>query len=194
MSPKVALIFGYGPRVGEDVAKTFESKGYSIAVVSRSKQPDDLVKNYLALQADLADPSTIETTFKTVTEKLGHPTAVVYNGLFNVSHVAFIAKTDHHHNVAAGMAAMFDKSKSAPSEIAALQADFNVNTLSAYVAARLTVDSANALGSGPGTFIYTGNKLNLIVVPPLLSPGMGKAGAAHMINYLAEEYKDEGHK
>ena len=89
---------------------------------------------------------------------------------------------------------MFDRSASPSSEIAALQADYDANVVSAYVAARLAVDSFNHVNAGPGTYIYTGNKLNFIVVPPLLSLGIGKAGAAHMIHYLAEEYKDQGHK
>lgn len=97
-------------------------------------------------------------------------------------------------NIASGSANMFDRAASPGSEIAALQADYNANVVSAYIAARLAVDSFNHVNAGPGTYIYTGNKLNFIVVPPLLSLGIGKAGAAHMIHYLAEEYKDQGHK
>lgn len=83
MSTKVALILGYGPRVGVDVARTLKSRGYEVAVVCRSKQPADTVQGYLCLQADLSDSSAVENTFATVVEKLGHPSVVVYNGLFD---------------------------------------------------------------------------------------------------------------
>lgn len=82
MPTQVALIFGYGPRVGADVAQKFHSQGYKVAIVSRSKQPAETIpEDYLCLQADLTDPSTVESTFATVVEKLGHPSVVVYNGL-----------------------------------------------------------------------------------------------------------------
>jgi hypothetical protein len=44
------------------------------------------------------------------------------------------------------------------------------------------------------TFIYTSNKLHLMALEPLLSFGMGKSAAAHMIHYLAEVYKPSGYK
>mgnify|MGYP002347862830 CR=1 FL=1 len=102
------------------------------------------------------------------------------------------AKTEPR--IASGAASFFNR-ETPPSEfIPAFQADYNANVVSAYAAAHLAIQSFEARASGPGTYIYTGNKLNFIVVPPLLSPGIGKAGAAHMINYLAEEYGSDGHK
>jgi NAD(P)-dependent dehydrogenase (short-subunit alcohol dehydrogenase family) len=81
MSPKVALIFGYGPHVGADVAKTFHAQAYQVAIVSRSVQPENSsVQDYLSIQADLSDPSVVEGIFTTVIQKLGHPSVVVYNG------------------------------------------------------------------------------------------------------------------
>jgi hypothetical protein len=67
--------------------------------------------------------------------------------------------------------------------------------VSAYVAAHLAIKSFAMLSpQSPKTFIYTGNKLPFMIVPPLLSQGAGKAGAAHLIHYLAEEHKDSGYK
>jgi len=80
MSGKVALIFGYGPRVGVDVANAFAAKGYKVAVVSRSDKTGQVPKDFLALQADMMEPEKVEGVFKTVIEKLGHPSVVVYNG------------------------------------------------------------------------------------------------------------------
>lgn len=81
MSDKIALVFGYGPRVGADVARAYSKNGYKVAVVSRSQQTGKDVEGYLALEADLSDPTTVQTVFTTVIEKLGRPSVVVYNGL-----------------------------------------------------------------------------------------------------------------
>lgn len=80
MTAQVAIIFGHGPRVGYDVAKTLSAQGYRIAVVSRSRREDDDGKDYLRLQADLSDPSSVESVFSSVVQELGHPSVVVYNG------------------------------------------------------------------------------------------------------------------
>lgn len=80
-------------------------------------------------------------------------------------------------------------------QISAFQSDNNINIVSAYIAAHLAIKSFALLPrSSSKTFIYTGNKLPFMVVRPLLAQGVGKAGAAHLIHYLAEEYKDQGYK
>lgn len=86
-------------------------------------------------------------------------------------------------------------SSSPADRIADFQADNSVNIVSAYAAAKLAVRSFTVLPKElPKTFIYTGNKLPFMIVLPLLSIGVGKAGAAHLIHYLSEEYKDQGYK
>lgn len=79
MSQRVALILGYGPNVGVDVAEAFAAQGYKVAIVSRSNKDK---KEYLQMQADFSDPSSIEGIFSKVINELGHPSVVVYNGLF----------------------------------------------------------------------------------------------------------------
>lgn len=80
-------------------------------------------------------------------------------------------------------------------QISEFESANNVNIVSAYIAAKLAVKSFALLPpESPRTFIYTGNKLPLMTVQPLLAQGVGKAGAAHLIHYLAEEYKDQGYK
>ncbi|KAK5994196.1 hypothetical protein PT974_07639 [Cladobotryum mycophilum] len=173
MVAKVALIFGYGPNVGVDVASAFAAKGYQIAVVSRSDKHHYSAQGYLSIQADLSDPSSVQKTFATVVEKLGHPSVVVYNA----SALSMLG------------------SISLDEQISGLNADNNVNVVSTYVSTQLAIKSFEALPPDASkTFIYTGNKLHLTIVQPLLSAGVGKAGAAHLINYLAEEYKDQGYK
>jgi hypothetical protein len=53
MASKIALILGYGSRVGASVAAKFFSAGYSVAVVSGSSQPG-ATKDYLSIAADLS--------------------------------------------------------------------------------------------------------------------------------------------
>lgn len=79
---EVAIILGYGPKVGVDVANAIARLGYRIAVVSRSGSCSESAKNYLQAKADLSDPSTVEDVFTRVIQELGHPSVVVYNGEF----------------------------------------------------------------------------------------------------------------
>ncbi|KAJ5118106.1 hypothetical protein N7448_004247 [Penicillium atrosanguineum] len=173
MDDKVALIFGYGPHVGFAVAESFAMQGYKVAVVSRSEHSSEPAKKYLKIQADLSVPSSVESIFTRVIEELGHPTVVVYNA----------------------SAVSVDPSTPLSDQISEFESANNVNIVSAYIAAKLAVKSFTLLPrQSPRTFIYTGNKLPLMIVQPLLAQGVGKAGAAHLIHYLAEEYKDQGYK
>ena len=74
--------------------------------------------------------------------------------------------------------------------------DFNINTVSAFVAAQQAAAGfAQLPDSAAKTFIYTGNILNTgIIIPPLLDLGVGKAATAHIIQSAAAAYKDRGYK
>lgn len=80
MTQNVALILGYGPIVGAAVARAFAAKGYKIAIVSRTNKDSESEKDYLQIQSDLSDPSSVEGIFSKVITKLGHPSVVLYNG------------------------------------------------------------------------------------------------------------------
>lgn len=82
MCDKVALILGYGPKVGVDVAKAFAAHGYKVAVASRSAKCASSAEDYLQIQADLSDPSSVGDIFARVIDELGHPHVVIYNGMF----------------------------------------------------------------------------------------------------------------
>ena len=81
-------------------------------------------------------------------------------------------------------------------ELAAFNKDFNVNTVSAFVAAQQAVAGfAELPDSAAKTFIYTGNILNTgITIAPLLDLGVGKAATAHIIQSAAAAYQDRGYK
>ena len=80
MAEKIALILGYGRHVGIDTAQAFRDRGYKLAVVSRSNAHVNSADDYLHIQADLSDPSSIQTIFSRVRKELGHPSVVIYNG------------------------------------------------------------------------------------------------------------------
>ena len=70
-----------------------------------------------------------------------------------------------------------------------------VNIDSAFVAAQQAVLGFQQLPkSAAKVFIYTGNVLNVTVLPRMMSAGVGKSGAAHMIRAASAAYNDRGYK
>ena len=75
------------------------------------------------------------------------------------------------------------------------QRDFSVNTIGAFIAAQQAVLGFKSLpDSASKTFIYTGNALNTITLPPLLTLGLGKSATAHVIQSASAAYADQGFK
>ena len=79
--PKIALIFGMGPRLGLDIAKAFAAKGYKIAGVSRSGRLEGIDHDFELVSADMSKPGSVEQAFAQVKERLGLPSVVIYNGM-----------------------------------------------------------------------------------------------------------------
>ena len=69
----------------------------------------------------------------------------------------------------------------------------DINTTSAYEAARIAVDGFAHTGPG-STFIFTGNHLNVNASPDTLVFGMGKSASAHLIKSASLGYKNTGFK
>lgn len=73
--------------------------------------------------------------------------------------------------------------------------DLNVVVTSAYAAAHEAVEGFKTLPEATKkTFIYTGNILNRQLIPSLLAFGIGKSGAAHLIQSASEVYKKDGYR
>ena len=73
--------------------------------------------------------------------------------------------------------------------------DTTINVFSAFVAAQQAVAGfAQLPDSAARTFIYTGNVLNVAILPRFIAQGIGKSGAAHMIWAASDAYKDRGYK
>lgn len=172
----IVLILGAGPRVGTSVAETFANNGYNVAVASRSGSGTKTEKGFLSLKADFTKPDSIPALFDAVKAEFhAAPSVVVYN--------------------AAALTNPPDKDSifSISAENVAL--DLNVNTISPYVAAQQAVKGWETLPKDTKkTFIYTGNALNVSVlpVPMMLDLGMGKSASAYWIGVADTLYSARG--
>jgi hypothetical protein len=73
--------------------------------------------------------------------------------------------------------------------------DLAINTISPYAAAQEAVKGFAELPSTASkTFIQIGNVLNRTVMPSLITLGVGKSAAAHMIACCAESYQAKGYQ
>jgi NAD(P)-dependent dehydrogenase (short-subunit alcohol dehydrogenase family) len=73
--------------------------------------------------------------------------------------------------------------------------EFAVNAISPLFAAKEAVKGFKLLpDSASKTFIMTGNLLNKMAMPSVLSFGMGKSAAAHMVWGASKGYKEKGYK
>jgi hypothetical protein len=174
----VVLILGAGPRVGAAVAKKFASIGYKVAIASRTGSGTKNDSGFLSLQADFSKPETVPPLFEAIkTEFNAAPSVVVYNAaaltpppdpnsLFSVSTEAFVS-------------------------------DLSINTTSAYVAAQQAVSGWETLPADTKkTFIYTGNALNvqLIPVPAMLTLGVGKSASSFWVGLADASYSAKGYR
>lgn len=174
----VALILGAGPRIGTSVANKLAAQGYKVALVSRSGKGVNGTPNtgFLSLQADFTKPDSVPALFVAVESEFhAPPSVVVYNaGARTVPPVE-------------------DKLFSNPAE--SVISDFNVNTLSPYIAAQQAVKGWETLPKEvKKTFIYTGNAANTRIAPiaATLNLGMGKSASSYWIGLADTLYKAQG--
>ncbi|EMT65577.1 hypothetical protein NOF04DRAFT_18297 [Fusarium oxysporum II5] len=170
----IVLILGSGPNIGQSVARKFASEGFRVAIASRSQKEADSTDKQLNIKTDLTKPLEVADAFSKVKTTFGTPSVVVYNA----SAAAFppaddplsVSYTDFSNNTA-------------------------INIHSAFIAAQQAVTGfAQLPESAARTFIYTGNILNVTILPKFLDAGVGKSGAAHMMWAAADAYKNKGYK
>ncbi|KAJ0147432.1 Kinetochore protein spc7 [Fusarium oxysporum f. sp. albedinis] len=170
----IVLILGSGPNIGQSVARKFASEGFRVAIASRSQKEADSTDKQLNIKTDLTEPLEVADAFSKVKTTFGTPSVVVYNA----SAAAFppaddplsVSYTDFSNNTA-------------------------INIHSAFIAAQQAVTGfAQLPESAARTFIYTGNILNVTILPKFLDAGVGKSGAAHMMWAAADAYKNKGYK
>jgi NAD(P)-dependent dehydrogenase (short-subunit alcohol dehydrogenase family) len=174
MSSPIVLILGTGARVGASIARKFSQEGYKVATVARSVHKDVANISDLTIKADFGDPSSIKDVFEEVNTKLGPPNVVVYNA----ASANFTAAND-----------------SLSVSLADYTSDMNVGVNSAFAAAQQAVLAFHKLPrDAHKTFIFTGNICNLSPIPVMLSAGMAKSAAAHMIQTASMSYADKGYQ
>ncbi|EMC97066.1 hypothetical protein BAUCODRAFT_32810 [Baudoinia panamericana UAMH 10762] len=174
MSPSpVILILGGGKNVGASVAKRFAGQGYKVALVARNSQSTTNSENSMTISADLADADSLSHVFDRVEQKFGTPNVVVYNA----ASVKPVPRDDPLQL-----------------DVSDLNNDFAVNTASVLAAAKRAIQGFAKLPSEMNkTFIYTGNLLNIEVMPALVSLGIGKSATAHLVKTAAQAYGAQGY-
>ncbi|KAI2625673.1 NAD(P)-binding protein [Hypoxylon sp. NC1633] len=171
-----ALIIGAGPNVGLACAEAFSKAGFKIALASRTQKLDPKYRHFAF---DALDPDSVPALFEQVSSTLGVPSVVIYNALSHGS-----TRKDEP----------FER------DLPFVHNSLNINVVSAYAAAHEAVKGfeklgVSGLGPGGGTFIFTGNILNVSTIPGLMLFGMNKSASAHMIKHLAlAVYHDKPYK
>lgn len=172
----VVLILGAGPRIGASVAEKFASSGYKVAVVSRKGSGTESAEGILSLKADFTKPDSIPALFDAVKNEFhASPAVVIYN--------------------AAALTPPPDKDSLFSVSADSVGSDLNVNTVSPYVAAQQAVSGWEMLPKETKkTFIYTGNIMNvsIVPVPMMMDLGMGKSASAFWIGLADAMYSAQG--
>ncbi|OAA75992.1 NAD(P)-binding domain protein [Akanthomyces lecanii RCEF 1005] len=170
----VVLILGAGPNIGKALARTFAAGGYKVALAARSLKETDSTDTQLNITSDFSKTDDVVNAFAKVKKAFGIPSVVIYNCSANTFTSA-------------------DDPLAIP--LADFRAERTINIDSAFVAAQQAVLGFEQLPSSAArTFIYTGNVTNVAILPKMLSSGVGKSGAAHMIWAASAGYKDRGYK
>ena len=87
----IVLILGSGPNIGQAVARKFASKGYKVALASRSVKEADNTDNQLNIPSDFSKPDDVANAFTQVKNVFGIPSVVVYNGKYCLFHLGVVA-------------------------------------------------------------------------------------------------------
>jgi len=175
---RVVLILGAGPNIGAAIASKFASKGYKVAVASRSGTGHRNDQGYLSLKADFTRPESIPPLYEAIkAEFQAPPNVVVYN--------------------AAALTPPPDTESALSIPVEKVIEDLNVNTVSAYYAAQQAISGWETLPKEINkTFIYTGNILNTVVRPVafMLNLGTGKSASAYWLGVADAAYAAKGYR
>ncbi|KAL6245918.1 hypothetical protein RBB50_007071 [Rhinocladiella similis] len=167
-SAKVALVLGAGPNIGKHVANALSAKGYKVALASRTDHGTE--KDQIHVPIDLTKPENVPGVFDLVKDQFGAPpSVVVYNGALRIPNDPKDPLSLSSFNVQD------------------YNASVSVNTTSAVLALQHAVAGFRTLPStATKTFIFTGNILNVVAVPGVLTFGVTKAATAYAIRHLVE--------
>ncbi|KAJ3006450.1 hypothetical protein HKX48_000117 [Thoreauomyces humboldtii] len=171
-SKPIALIIGAGANIGQRVADQFVARGYLVAAAARSEHPSapGSIHRY---QTDASNPEAVAALVHQVAGDLGAPSVVIYNAASRITSPDPLAD---------------------PLLLSHASASLAVSTLSPLAAAQATYQEWQKAGITKGTFIFTGNILNVTPLPGVMTFGMAKSATAHMVRSFADTYGDKGFK
>lgn len=166
---KVLFLIGYGPGVGDAVARRFAREGYAVGAVARTAKTLTAVETLgkesgvttAVATADAGDESALRSAIQTLTDGLGTPTVLVYN------------------------AAAVTQALPSALGFETLMKDFSVSVGGALVAAQAVLPLLQA--AGKGSVLFTGGGFALQPYPALASLGIGKAGLRNLAQSLHQE-------
>ncbi|KAF2167613.1 hypothetical protein M409DRAFT_22414 [Zasmidium cellare ATCC 36951] len=172
----IVLVLGAGAGIGANVASCFADAGYAVALAARSLPTSKQNPSRLEIHADLSQPSVIPAIFSTVEKELGEPPSVViYNAASRT-----LAQAD-------------DPLGSMPLED--YHRDMTVGLHNAVAAAQEAVRGFKTLPkSRATTYIYSGNKLNVMSDPKTWPFGIARTGMAHFIWDCSVAYQEKGYR
>ncbi|KAI9735739.1 MAG: hypothetical protein M1818_006347 [Claussenomyces sp. TS43310] len=192
-SKPIMLLLGSGSNIGQAVAKRFEAEGYRVAIAARSVEECHESTNRWSYRIDLNKPNTVADLFVKVSEDIGIPSVVIYNGKI----VASAPHTKVHTLMLLSITTAYSlvlPRGSHPFSISVkdFEASLNVNAVSVYAAAKHAVDGFDKLPKSMlKSFIFTGNILNTSPIPRLWTIGAGKSASAHVIESAARAYAEK---
>ncbi|KAF2416132.1 NAD(P)-binding protein [Tothia fuscella] len=172
----VLLVLGAGANIGKAIASKFSSAGYKVALAARSIPDGTTPEGHFGIKVDLNDPSSISSVFAKVKSELGTPNTIIYN--------------------AANVSPPPDAENLFSLPLETLERDVNIMSTSAFAAAKEAVKGFETLPKDTRkTFIYTGNILNvkILPVPALVTLGVGKSAAAYWIGLASTSFKKKGY-
>ena len=80
---KVAAVIGYGPGIGHSCAALWASKGYAVALVSRTASKLETATSQIpgsaAFPCDITDNAALKTTMTAISNQLGPVDTLLYN-------------------------------------------------------------------------------------------------------------------
>lgn len=165
------LLLGSGSNIGQAVANKFEAAGYRVAIAARSIEERHDSTERWSYKIDLNKPDTVADLFVKVSKDIGIPSVVIYNAYSLV-----LPSGTHPFSIS----------------VKDFEVSLNVNTVSAYAAAKHAVDGFDKLPKSTlKSFIFTGNILNISPIPRLLALGVGKSASAHVIESAARAYAEK---
>lgn len=80
MSSQIVLILGAGQNMGKSFAQKYASKGFKVAIASRTLSPEIQKLADTSVKADFTNPSSIKSVFEKVKLEIGIPNVIIYNG------------------------------------------------------------------------------------------------------------------